>query len=263
MLTFLIQTLVFRFFAKMVGSSPIEINTSIVNQGDLVRELKTKKADKTEVKQAVDVLLKLKADFKAACGIDWKPGVEVPSGDGGEQENTSPTDSIDGKIKIQGDKVRELKANKASKDEIKAAVDELLSLKKEYKSTTGKDWAPGDSNKSPAPKSNPRGETMALGGKQSEKDENVLKVAAAEGIDIKIQTCGDLIRKLKLEKAGKEIIDGEVKVLLLLKNLYKEKTGSEWKPATAAPKPAKQAKSETPNEGYVNFCIRIRKEHSK
>jgi hypothetical protein len=45
-----------------------------------------------------------------------------------------------------------------------------------------------------------------------------------------------LIRRLKLEKAEKEIIDGEVKVLLLLKNLYKEKTGQEWKPANALPK---------------------------
>ena len=58
-----------------------EVNSQIVAQGNLVRELKAKKADKVEIKEAVDKLLKLKADFKSACGIDWKPGVTVPSAD--------------------------------------------------------------------------------------------------------------------------------------------------------------------------------------
>ena len=184
--------------------------------------------------------------------------MEVPSGDGGDLKNTSPADSINDKIKIQGDTVRGLKAKKASKDEIKAAVDELLSLKTEYKSITGKDWTPGgESNKSTTPKANPKGDTTSLDGKLSEKEENALKVAAADGLDIKIKTCGDLIRRLKLEKAEKEIIDGEVKILLLLKNLYKEKTGHEWKPESVAPKQSKQAKSETPKEGYVNLYWRL------
>ena len=236
----------------MGGPSAKEINSSIVTQGNLVRELKTNKADKSEVKKAVDVLLKLKADFKEACGIDWKPGVEVPDGNEGNQENTSPTDSINEKIKAQGDKVRGLKANKASKDEIKSAVDELLSLKAEYKSVAGKDWTPGNEKKAATPKTNnAKGETIVLEGKLSEKDENTLKDAAAEGLDIKIKTCGDLIRRLKLEKADKEAIDGEVKVLLLLKKLYKEKTGKDWKPNTATPKEVtpKETKSPPPKDG--------------
>ena len=66
--------------------------------------------------------------------------------------------------------------------------------------------------------------------------------AAAESIDLKIQSCGDFIRKLKQEKASKEAIGTEVKVLLLLKELYKKKTGQEWKPAAGAPEAPKVEK---------------------
>ena len=30
-----------------------------------------------EIKAAVDTLLALKAEFKAACGSEWKPGIDV------------------------------------------------------------------------------------------------------------------------------------------------------------------------------------------
>ena len=55
-----------------------ELDAKIKQQGDVVRDLKAKKADKAEVKAQVDVLLALKSEFKAACGLDWKPGVQVP-----------------------------------------------------------------------------------------------------------------------------------------------------------------------------------------
>lgn len=42
-----------------------------------------------------------------------------------------PTAAMEEAIKLQGDKVRELKAAKAPADEIKAAVDKLLALKAE------------------------------------------------------------------------------------------------------------------------------------
>ena len=226
-----------------------EVNSQIVAQGNLVRELKAKKADKVEIKEAVDKLLKLKADFKSACGIDWKPGVTVPSDNTAVKENTPPADDVNEKIKAQGDKVRGLKANKASKDEIKAAVDALLALKAEYKSTTGKDWSPeGQNNKAATPSKNV-GETVTFKENLSENDANVLKNAASEGLDIKIKACGDLIRSLKLEKAEKEVIDQQVKVLLLLKNLYKEKTGKDWKPEAAPPKQSKAPQTQTSNEG--------------
>ena len=91
--------------------------------------MKAKKADKVEIKEAVDKLLKLKADFKSACGIDWKPGVTVPSDNTAVKENTPPADDVNEKIKAQGDKVRGLKANKASKEEIKRNVHSCTNVK--------------------------------------------------------------------------------------------------------------------------------------
>ena len=46
-------------------------------------------------------------------------------------------DAVNEKIVAQGNQVRELKAAKAGKPEIKAAVDVLLALKAEYKSLAG------------------------------------------------------------------------------------------------------------------------------
>lgn len=66
--------------------------------------------------------------------------------------------------------------------------------------------------------------------------------AAAEAIDMKIKNVGDLIRKLKTEKATKDQIGEEVKVLLLLKRCYKKKTGNEWKPTNAPAEPKKREK---------------------
>ena len=72
--------------------------------------------------------------------------------------------------------------------------------------------------------------------------------AAAEAIDMKIKNVGDLIRKLKTEKATKDQIGEEVKVLLLLKNCYKNKTGNEWKPANAPAEPKKEKKEPVKTE---------------
>ena len=242
--------------------SAVEINAKIVDQGNIVRDLKAKKAEKAEIKQAVDILLKLKGDFKTACGIDWKPGVEIPTGDSSGNKENSPADAINQKIKDQGNKVRGLKANKASKEEIKAAVYELLSLKAEYKSATGTEWTPKSDGNAKAPKNDAKGKSVVLETNLSQKEEKVLTDAAADGLDIKIKTCGDLIRKLKLEKADKEVIEAEVKVLLLLKNLYKTQTGQEWKPEGSAPKKAKEVKPQQTNEGYAkNFLSSIHNFH--
>jgi hypothetical protein len=40
------------------------------------------------------------------------------------------------------------------------------------------------------------------------------------------------------------VVANEVKVLLLLKELYKKKTGQEWKPAAAAPEATKEKKED-------------------
>ena len=84
-------------------------------------------------------LLALKAEFKAATGQDWKPGMTVP--EAAPASGGSGAD-LSGSIKEQGDLVRKLKADKAAKPEIEEAVKKLLALKAEYKAATGKDWSP-------------------------------------------------------------------------------------------------------------------------
>ena len=51
-------------------------------------------------------------------------------------------DAIKAQIEQQGNKVRDLKAAKASKDVIDAEVKALLELKAKYKEVTGQDYAP-------------------------------------------------------------------------------------------------------------------------
>ena len=61
------------------GNDADTINDNIVKQGDKVRDLKGKKADKSEIDASVKELLALKAKYKEATGKDWKPGVHQPS----------------------------------------------------------------------------------------------------------------------------------------------------------------------------------------
>ncbi len=50
-----------------------DLNAKITKQGELVRDLKAKKASKEEVTKEVGVLLALKAEFKTLTGEEWKP----------------------------------------------------------------------------------------------------------------------------------------------------------------------------------------------
>ena len=70
---------------------------------------------------AVKELLALKAEYKKVTGQDWKPGAAPPAAApvGASPLAAAPPAStgsdLDVKITAQGNKVRELKANKASK----------------------------------------------------------------------------------------------------------------------------------------------------
>ncbi|GAB0087532.1 hypothetical protein DMENIID0001_018490 [Sergentomyia squamirostris] len=119
-------------------------------------------------------------------------------------------------ITEQGNKVRDLKAAKAAKGDVDAAVKILLNLKAQYKAATGQEWKPGA-----APPPQP---TSSQTGTPSGSD--LLE---------KISKQGDLVRSLKEKKAGKAEIDAGVKVLKDLKAEYKAVTGEEWKPATSQP----------------------------
>jgi bifunctional glutamyl/prolyl-tRNA synthetase len=150
----------------------------------------------------------LKAEFKSLTGMDWKPGVQV-------QVKSSPLlnirDKLLSKISEQGDKVQQLKSAEAAKAVIDSEVKVLLTLKSEFKSVTGEEWQPV-------------------------LQSAIVTIAPGE-LSSKIIEQGDIVRKLKSEKAAKEIIDAEVKTLLALKAEYKNVTGTEWKPVSNKPEP--------------------------
>lgn len=209
------------------------VNASIIKQGDLVRDLKGKKAPKPEIDAAVKQLLELKAQYKTLTGQDWKPGTVPPAAAPAATPAATTGSSDSGvadvlaQIAAQGDKVRELKAAKADKATIDGAVKTLLSLKADYKKLTGSDWKPGVSAPSSAP----------VVVKQEKSPEPAAASAVSALLD-KIAQQGDKIRQLKSAKSEKSLIDVEVKLLLALKTDYKSLTGQEWKPGTVAPAPA-------------------------
>ncbi|XP_039757718.1 bifunctional glutamate/proline--tRNA ligase isoform X4 [Pararge aegeria] len=191
------------------GNDASTLNTEITKQGDLVRSLKTTKADKAKVDEAVKTLLELKTKYKAATGQDWKPGaVPAPVASPATGNDTSVLNT---EISKQGDLVRSLKAAKSEKAKVDEAVKTLLDLKTKYKAATGQDWKPGVTQD---PVSTSKSGDPAM-------------------LDQEISKQGDLVRSLKSSKADKAKIDEAVKVLLDLKTKYKTATGQDWKPGAA------------------------------
>ena len=144
--------------------------------------------------------------------------MQVP---GSASSSSSSTEAIEGKIKAQGDKVRELKIAKADKPAIDDAVKTLLALKAEYKAATGKDWKPPAEPKA-APKKAASPPTASTAAELT---------GPGAAIDAAIKGQGETVRKLKVEKADKAAIDEAVKKLLALKAEFKAATGADWKPA--------------------------------
>ncbi|XP_030371393.1 bifunctional glutamate/proline--tRNA ligase [Scaptodrosophila lebanonensis] len=209
-------------------NDPATVNANIVKQGDLVRDLKSKKAAKGEIDSAVKVLLELKTQYKTLSGQDWKPGTTVAQSapvTKSEAANASVA-SVLAQISAQGDKVRELKSAKADKTIIDAAVKTLLSLKAEFKQLTGSDWKPGTTAPSVTPK--------------QEKSPDPAAASTVATLLDKITKQGDKVRQLKTAKSEKSLVDAEVKLLLALKTDYKSLTGQEWKPGTVAAAPTAQ-----------------------
>lgn len=65
--------------SQTAATESSELGNKIAQQGNVVRDLKTQKADKTKVDAEVKVLLDLKAQYKALTGADWKPEGGVTS----------------------------------------------------------------------------------------------------------------------------------------------------------------------------------------
>ena len=209
-------------FASTGGGNGAEINSKIAAQGETVRKLKGDKAPKPDVDSAVKVLLQLKADFKAATGQDWKPGMTVPSAAPAPAASTGGdnADELNSKIVAQGETVRKLKGDKAPKPDVDAAVKVLLQLKADFKTATGQDWKPGMTVPSAAPAPAPAPAAVPVD---------------SGDLNQKITAQGEKVRKLKADKAEKSVVTEAVNLLLALKAEYKAATGQDWKPGSSAP----------------------------
>ena len=95
--------------------------------------------------------LGLKSEFKTLTGEEWKPSATPAPAPATSAVADSPSGALDAKIAKQGDLIRDLKASKASKDDITKEVNTLLALKAEYKAMTGQEWKPSATASAPAP----------------------------------------------------------------------------------------------------------------
>uniref|UniRef100_A0A8C3KQQ0 Bifunctional glutamate/proline--tRNA ligase n=1 Tax=Calidris pygmaea TaxID=425635 RepID=A0A8C3KQQ0_9CHAR len=205
------------------------IYNRVAAQGDIVRDMKAKKASKEDIDKAVKQLLALKAEYKEKTGQEYKPGnppVSVTEQSVSSKLGTPGTldsKALYDKVAEQGEVVRKLKAEKAPKDEIDEAVKLLLSLKADYKEKTGQDYKPG--HPPVAQSALPQVSNTVPSGPDTPN---------AKALFSKVALKGDEVRKLKAEKAEKEKIDAAVKELLQLKAQYKSVAGVDYKPVSAS-----------------------------
>ncbi|XP_052661266.1 bifunctional glutamate/proline--tRNA ligase isoform X3 [Harpia harpyja] len=202
-------------------------------QGDIVRDLKAKKAAKEDIDKAVKQLLALKAEYKEKTGQEYKPGsppVSVTEQSSKlETSGTLDSKALYDKVAEQGEVVRKLKAEKAPKEQIDEAVKILLNLKAEYKQKTGQEYKPGNPPSAP-----PCIPSTTL--PSSVCCSNLAPCSLVDGKALydNVAEQGEVVRRLKAEKAPKDEIDEAVKLLLSLKADYKEKTGEDYKPGHPA-----------------------------
>lgn len=143
----------------------------------------------------------------------------------------SPSDpsltGLSDQIRAAGDKVRQLKGEKAPKTQIEPAVKQLLELKGKFKELAGEEWTPDSSSPSLAPAS--------IGGTSPK----------AASLSTSITQIGDQIRKLKEEKVPKDELTSLIQSLTQLKVEYKKETGTEWQAVGGGDK--KRATKEKPS----------------
>merc|ERR1711935_858770 len=123
-------------------------------QGNKIRELKGQKVAKEAIMKEVEKLMGLKADYKAKTGAEYdankKPSgtaaAAAPAAAAPAPAAASGDLALWETVTAQGNKIRELKSKKASKDEIMKEVNSLKTLKADYKAKTGAEY---DANKKP------------------------------------------------------------------------------------------------------------------
>ena len=159
------------------------------------------------------------------------------------------------KVEAAGAAVRDLKAAKADKTALKAAVDVLLALKKEYKDATGED-VPA------AGKAGKRGVTAPKAKAPAAAAAPVVELTGkAKEEFAKITAQGLVVRDLKAAKADPAALKAAVAVLLGLKGSFKEVTGQDL-PGARAPKEKKgkaKAKKEVSKEDKAKALAQANK----
>ncbi|XP_062346421.1 bifunctional glutamate/proline--tRNA ligase isoform X1 [Cinclus cinclus] len=230
--------------ACTVSEGHLIIYNKVAAQGDVVRDLKAKKAAKEDIDKAVKQLLALKAEYKEKTGQEYKPGNPPVSGTAQssklETSGTLDSKALYDKVAEQGEVVRKLKAEKASKEQVDEAVKILLSLKADYKQKTGQEYKPGNPPSTP-----PCLSSTALPSPVCCSNFESCSLVNGKALYDTVAEQGEAVRRLKAEKASKDQIDEAVKLLLSLKADYKEKTGQEYKPGH--PPAAQEALPQTSN----------------
>jgi len=153
------------------GADPVAaaaLEKKVAEQGNIVRDLKAAKGDKDAISAAVALLLDLKKQLTVAQGVD-PAAQDNKKGKGKQSKAQAPTKGsspasaavaatppasssaaaadIEKQVTEQGNIVRDLKANKADKETITAAVAKLLDLKKQLCVAQGIDPATLDAGK--------------------------------------------------------------------------------------------------------------------
>uniref|UniRef100_A0A8B9G2B3 Bifunctional glutamate/proline--tRNA ligase n=1 Tax=Amazona collaria TaxID=241587 RepID=A0A8B9G2B3_9PSIT len=212
-----------------VSEGHLAIYNRVSAQGDVVRDLKAKKAAKEDIDKAVKQLLALKAEYKEKTGQEYKPGnppVSVTEQSSKlESSGTVDSKALYDKVAEQGEVVRKLKAEKAPKEQIDEAVKLLLNLKAEYKQKTGQEYKPGNPPSAP-----PCMPSTTFPSSVCCSNLESCSLVDGKALYDNVAEQGEVVRKLKAEKASKNEIDEAVKLLLSLKADYKEKTGHDYKP---------------------------------
>lgn len=180
--------------------------------------MQAEKVNKNLINTELTLLANLQERYKVVAGKEWSLEDEISI----EDQCNEFIKELHEKVTIQGNKIRQLKIEKAPKSTVDTEVKKLLDLKAEYKTITGFDYKPTDNLSSSINKS-------ATSEQKCNETENGQRIYSA------IYELGNKIRQLKIDKVDKEIIDSEVKKLLDLKAEYKKVTGLDYKPSANKP----------------------------
>lgn len=151
--------------------------------------MQARKVDKNLINTEVTLLTDLKERYKATTGKPWtlQEGIDV------NDYYNKHIENLFDKVTAQGQRVRQLKAEKAAKDVVDLQVKNLLTLKTEYKEASGSDYKPPENK-------------AAESSKASEpKVPKMTDKAPGQEIHEKIVEQGNKIRQLKSDKSPKEV----------------------------------------------------------